>query len=382
MLSGFSFFAHQGKERPDVLTTTLDRIAERQAKWRVGATVFLPRYLPATGQRNATELDDRALYVIGDPETRKMHAPYAQRGRGRTQHAYLAEDNYAVNRARFVGAVLGAQVANGRDVLVSPWLVHGVTGQDRELDLTIDFARRADASAHARDRTLLFGFEATDHIFADDDARSEMLNKLVELPERPVYLRMMVGGQPNRRGYANARALRGLREVVESLAENDRPVFLPQTGLAGWLMLPFGAKAFGAGISSSLQRCTTPDAGGGGGGAPPLPWYFAPSSLSFVLASELDSLRDVDGWEECECPFCEESPPDPRAFNAEAAGQHFLWWCAALANELNGIRDPRARVRTRLRDASQFWQAAQEGGVALDERSQPTHLEAWTAAMA
>src|SRR5580693_7264199 len=110
MLNGFSFLAHQGKDRPDVLTSTLDEIAGRQPKWRLGATVFLPRYLPATGQRNASELDGRALYVIGDPETRKMHAPYAQRGRGRNQHAYLAEDNFAVNRARFVDTVLGAQV--------------------------------------------------------------------------------------------------------------------------------------------------------------------------------------------------------------------------------------------------------------------------------
>lgn len=381
MLKGASFLAHQGRERLEVLQSTLAAIAENQPTWRVGASVFLPRYSPATSQRYANALDDVALYVIADPETRKMHAPYASRGRGRTQQEYLAEENFRVTKARFVQAVLDAQVANGRDVLISPWMVHGVTGSSRELDLTIDFATRADRAPQVRDRTLLFGVEATDQIFADNDARADMLDRLVELPERPFYMRMMVGGQPNRLGFANGAALGGLREVVQSLADNDRAAFLPQAGLAGWLMLPFGARAFGAGISSSLQRCTTPEPGGGGGGQPPLPWYFAPNVLGFVLASELDALRDVEGWEECDCPFCEDSPPDARNFNAEAAGQHFLWWCAALANEAHAARSAIASVRNRLRDASQFWRAAQADGVTLDDRSQPKHLAVWTQAV-
>lgn len=381
MLSGLSFLAHQGRERVEVLESTLEAIAQQQPDWRAGASVFLPRYSPATSQRYANALDEHALYVIADPETRKMHAPYATRGRGRTQQAYLAEENFRVTKARFVQSVLDAQVANGRDILISPSLVHGVTGSSRELELTIDFARRSHDSQQARARTLLFGLEATDHIFADPDARSEMLDQLVELPERPLYMRMMVGGQPNRLGFANRDALFGLRAVVESLADNDRSPLLPQTGLAGWLMLPFGAKAFGAGISSSLQRCTSPEPAGGGGGQPPLPWYFASNVLGFVLASELDELREVEGWEECDCPFCEASPPSARDFNSEAAGQHFLWWCAALANEAHTARSATASVRNRLRDASQFWRAAQGAGVTLDDRSQPKHLAVWTEAV-
>jgi hypothetical protein len=308
-----------------------------------------------------------------------MHAPYDQRGRGRDAQPYLAEVNHAVNRARFVNNVLNAQIAAGRNILVSPSLVHGRSGTVRELDMTIDYAKRSEASALVKGRTLLFSVEATEGIFADDESRAEMLDKLVELPERPIYLRMMTNGQPSRRGYANQDALAGLREVVQSLSDNDRPVFLPQASIAGWLMLPFGAKAFGAGISSSLQRCTAPEGGGGGGGRRPLPWYFAPSVLGFVLATELDALRKVSGWVECTCPICTASPPNAKNFDTEAAGKHFLWSCAELANDLNRARDPLVRVKNRLRDASRFWQTAQARKVVLDDRSQPTHLEAWTA---
>lgn len=373
-----SFLAHQGRERPDVLAAALQQ--SRLQGWSVGASIFLPRYKAATSLKHAQRFDTHATYVLADPETRKLLVPFPYRGRGRDDYPYLARD-YAVNRQGFVDSVLEAQIAADRKTLISPSLIHGITGQQRELDLTIDFAKRAHKSSILGKRRLMFGIEASEHIFADDTARNDMLDKLVELPERPIYLRMTCAGPPSRRGYVNQEALVGLRAAVESLAENDRPTFLVQSGLAGWLMLPFGAAAFGAGISSTLQRCTGPDGAGGGGGTPPLPWYFAPPILGFVLASELNILREFDSWTDCTCPFCVASPPNPRDFDAEAAGQHFLWWCAALANEANLDR-PLDRIRTRLRAARSLWQAVQRSGAQLDPRSMPTHLEVWSAVVA
>ncbi len=111
---------------------------------------------------------------------------------------------------------------------------------------------------------------------------------------------------------------------------------------------------------------------------PPLQWYFLPQFLGFVLAGELDTLREVHGFQECDCPFCADSMMNDATFNAMAAGGHFLWWCARLANEFNGAGASLPAILIgRLTEALQFWSEVQEAEVVLDNRSRPTHLATW-----
>ncbi len=161
--------------------------------------------------------------------------------------------------------------------------------------------------------------------------------------------------------------------------DNDQPVLLPQTGLAGWLMLGFGALCFGAGVSGTLQRSPMPLArGGGGGGQPPLQWYFHPQLLGFVRADELADLDRVSGAEVCDCPYCIASPPVPgAAFDRDAADKHFLRWCIRLADEVRRATDRQTTVRQRVEAAERHWRSVQGAGVTLDSRSRPTHLATW-----
>jgi len=383
--SGIAFLAHQGTESFTVIRDFLNETRSRGHAWRIGACARLPRQGLAYQQRATAAWDNDATYAVVDPETRLMDLPYRQRGRGRSDYPYLRESDPQTNRHRFVEQTLEAQIQAGRDVLISPWLIHGVSGTNRELDATVDFARRASNSAQRQGRTVLMGLEATEPILAAARTRNHFLNHAVEAPEMPVYLRLNVRGASGSKQYAEVAALQGLRRVVEGLNSNDRPVLLPQSGLAGWLMLPFGARAFGAGCQFSMQRNQQlrSGGGGGGGGQAPLHWYFLPQFLGFVLAEELTQLSSVPGFQPCSCPYCAASPPTPgAAFDKQAAHKHFLWWCASLANEVQQSANPTQQVKRRLADASTFWAATRQAGVLLDSRSDPTHLAGWTQVVA
>lgn len=369
-----------------LLGDLLADLLTEHSDWRVGAAVRLPRHSLAYCVDKLDTWESDTDYLLADPETRLMVLPYRNRGRGRDDYAYLQESDPAANRSRFVDRVLRAQAGARRDVLISPWLIHGLTGRTHELNVTVDFARRTLDHSLAEDRQVLVGVEATEAIFADKTSLDAMLDEIVELDDAPpVYLRMATSAAlGGRKQYENAAALSGLRAAVEALVENDHVVMLPQSGLAGWLMLGFGAHSFGAGIPATLQRCPLPVArSGGGGGQPALQWYFHPQLIGFVRADELGDLERVDGAESCDCPYCDATPPAPGpAFDRTAADKHFLRWCVALAEEIRQAPDRAEAVQQRVEAAARHWQTVQEAGVVLDPRSQPSHLATWTQVVA
>jgi hypothetical protein len=324
--------------------------------------------------RAAAAWNDLTDFLIADPETTRLDRAYDDRGRGRDDYDYLSESDPAANVARFVGNVLGAQRSAGATVLVTPWLLHGMTQTEHELAATIRFAEAAVEAVG--DEELLVGVEATEGVFATAEARNALINELVEGPELPVYLRMRITAPSGYKQYQQRDGLEGLREVVRALEANDRPVILPQSGLTGWLMTAFGARSFGAGMAASLQRNTMPSSGGGG--LPPLHWYYVPELLGFVQAEEMPDIAGVAGFNVCTCPYCDGDLPEIGAkFDLELAGKHFLWRCAQLAAELPEV-NPGGHVSRLVSDASDFWTAVQEAGVSLDARSQATHLAVWS----
>src|ERR1044072_9094220 len=366
-----SFMPMQGSDSGERITRFLRETKAAEPDWRLGGCVRLPRASASYQQQAANDRASYADFVLADPETRLMHMPYANRGRRRRDYAYLQESDPYANRQRFVDRVIEAQVLNGRDLLISPWLVvQGVGGTERELPATLEFARRTHLHPEAADRTVLTGFEATERVIADTGTRNHLLNELVELPEAPLYLRMHVRTTSGPRQYAQPGALQGLREVVERMAESDRPVLLPQAGLMGWVMLGFGAVSFGSGVQFSMQSSPElVDGGGGGGGHAPLHWYFLPEFLGFVLDTELAGISNVPGFQACDCPYCQgQGPGVGDNYDRITAANHYLWWCAKLAAEVNGAAAAnRATViRDRLAAAKAFWEACQQNGVQVD----------------
>ncbi len=374
-----SAIVHQGQEAPDVLLAFLENLGDEQPDWRVGASVFLPRRKPNTIERMATNLDTRASFVIADPETHRLEMPFAERGVARDDQQYLRESNPRVNVDRFVSDVLEAQVHAERDILISPSLLYGASPSRRNLRATLAFAQASHDHDLVDDRTLLYGFAITESILVNDTLRNAFVDEVVDLPPHGLYLRVRITAPRSFMHYANTQALSGLRSVCEALSANGFPVVLPQMGLLGWLVLPFGASSFGTGIAGSLQRFVEP-----GGFGQPLEWWFCPALLGFVLRSEIAELQNVNGFIECDCPYCPDLTFSSSAtWDRRTAGLHYLWWAAFLANETVDSTTPEPQgIQDRIAAAQEFWGAVQQEGLLLDERSHPLHLEAWSEAVA
>jgi hypothetical protein len=379
-LTDISFLAHQGSQSPSVLEGFLSGIRADQPGSRVGATVFLPRYVPATCSAYLNQFRPHAAYVLADPETHKLDVMFDDRGRGRHEFTYLQESDPVANRRRVVDGVLSAQVAVGAYTLISPWLTHGVSMSTRNFRATMRFAEEAAAHPLAQQHDLVFGVAATEQVIREDDSRDDLLDAIVELPDAHIYFRMQVTPPTSYAQYGDEVALRGLRSFVEGLAANGRRTLLPQTGLAGWLMLPFGALAFGSGINASMQRYVAPVEGFG---TQPLEWYFDPNLLGFVLRTEMLAITQLPTYTACTCRHCTSLTfgPGPQ-WDRNEAGLHYLWWCAQLAEEVRAAATPAQVVQARIAAAQTFWNDLQQAAVPLDLRSEPRHLAAWSAAVA
>lgn len=375
-LQGPSFMAHQGQQRPDVLARLLTSAHGNRPQLRVGATVFVPSYLPTTTADILGAFRPVAAYVLADPQTYKLEGPGS---RGRAAHAipYLRGPSPEQNVDQFVTDVLASQVSAGCTVLISPWLTHGIGAGQQNLRTTRAFADAAASHALVQGRTLLVGVGVTADVLANGATRADFLDEIVDWPERAVYLRVRVTPPTSFAQVADDDLLGGLRDVVEALRDNDRDVLLPQSGLMGWLMMPRGAVSFGAGISASLQRHVPPR--DGGGGAEPLPWYFLQQFLGFVLRGEVAQIARTAGYQRCPCPFCPNlTLAGAGPWNRDEAGLHFLWWCGLLAQEQRQAQNRLRAVRQRIDAARAFARSVQATRVVLDPRSIPTHLEAWS----
>ncbi len=374
-----SFFLHKGKERTGFVSEVISAIRLGNPSWGVGGCALLTRGRKAY-IKNELELfvSSGASYQVADPDCQRLLLDEDARGAGRKDHAYL-QGQAPWNLESLVRDSLQAQIDVGASVLISPWLPHGETGTNNELDMTLCMAREAMNHELTKDKIVLVGFEVTDKVLGNDDARTHLLNQLVEIPRAGVYLRVSTTSpREGRSQYARQPGLSGLRHFVSVLARNDMPTVLPQSGLLGWLMAPHGVIAFGAGTTGSMEWCKPPGTGGGGGGKAPLHWYYLPQFLGFVLAEELPSIADVAGYQPCICPYCVEDPPiTGETFNAEVASRHYLWNCSMLANEIRRSANPDQTVRRRLLAAQSFWKQCQQDGLVLDRRSGATHLESW-----
>lgn len=375
------FICHQGRQRPEVLASFLSQIHSRRTDRNLGVSVFLPRYVPATTARILAEFAGLGAITIADPEAHRMEVAFEKRGIARSHLDYLATVDPEKHAEAFVNSVLLAQVNAGASVLVSPWLTHGMGPGSRQLRASRRFALATAKHPLVSSREWWIGVAISENVLRVAEERDDFLDELVDWPSAPVYLRFWKQGVASYSQYGDEEVLKGLRNVVSALRSNGRDVVIPQSGLIGWLMTGFGAQGFGAGISSSLHSLATGPAGGGG--AEPLPWYFVPQLLGFVLREELPIIAKVPGFRACDCPYCRKlaftnGPP----WDRESAGLHFLWFCTEIAAEQARARDPVVPLKRRVRAAEDFWDTVQQAGVVLDERSVPNHLGAWSAAIA
>jgi hypothetical protein len=378
----FHFVLHKGaRQRLEVVNETLDSLtADLRAD--VAASVFLPDYVPATSARNVAELIPRAAAVMADPALHYRESPPAQRGRLRDVLPYLQGLDPYADPAAFAEAVLTPQVETGANLLITPGLTIGIGASDDALAVSAALALESERLASGTDIDLLIGLAVTPGTVSDVRRRNDLLNAIVDdFPEGDILLRLFVSsGSEAYSQYADREVLEGLALITSSLGDNGRRVVLPQLGLAGWLLMARGAHAFGSGVSSTLQSCCERSPGIR---RQPLPRYFLPQLLGFVVREELNVIRGVDGYTECECPFCQRLLPGAASgWNADLAGQHYLWTCMRLASEAGRVTDPRQVIAERVVAARRFRRQLQASSVPLSRRSEPRHLAVWSQVVA
>ncbi len=245
-VKGRTFIAHHGRGQSlDVMLRYLTDVRTAHKTWRVGATVCLANYIAPTSASMLNTVDTVASFALADPATHRIHLPLAKRGTGRKHLAYLTHPDPHKSVDAIVKSVLEPQVASGRKVLVSPWLTHGMGAGQKSLRATRKFAQAAVAHKLSHGRDLLLGMAVTQAYLADDESRDDFLDEVVDWPQHPFYLHVWLSHPPESfRQFAQRDALVGLRKAVQSLTANGHKVLLPQTGLFGWLMMPFGAPEF------------------------------------------------------------------------------------------------------------------------------------------
>lgn len=235
--------------------------------------------------------------------------------------------------------------------------------------------RRAWKNRPGGDPEWLAHFCLHDDWLKEPALRRFALNLITDLPD-PIGIALQIRFSRRDRS-ADETVLRGLREIVRVLADDDRRVLLVKSGALGWLSIAWGAWGFTAGRSQGTwvdsrevirRRKGQPS-------PPRLERYFEPQLLHHVLDSDHRRFQAATGFQQCPCSFCQKMKT---SWSARPAAQHDLYVLSTLTQRV-AVGDRTARreeVRKVVEDAQTHW-ANWKSITGLSPRAQPTHLVTW-----
>jgi hypothetical protein len=189
----------------------------------------------------------------------------------------------------------------------------------------------------------------------DDALRAMLLQEIVESNEQLWYLRFYWPEVPVRYGQLTDPAvLAGYKELAALCALEDKQLFLPNTGLTGWVATALGATGFSTGQAWPEQAFARQRIMGGRKGQPPppaIPRYFDSNLLHTIEFSEFERLSTLASHTELVTPFSLEI--DVYGHSRELAGLHYLMAVAELQTKLKGKR-PEAKASREVTAATKF----------------------------
>lgn len=211
----------------------------------------------------------------------------------------------------------------------------------------------------------------------DEDLRATLLQEIVESNESLWYLRFYWPEVPVRYGQLiDAAILAGYRELSELCALEDKQLFLPNSGLTGWVATALGATGFSTGQAWPEQAFARQRIMGGKKGqrpSPRIPRYFDSQLLHTIEYSEFQRLSEFEDHEELVTPFSLEI--EEEGHSHELGGLHYLMAVADLQSTLRGKRS-QAKAAREVRAAAKFIadlrRADQPAGL-----NRPLHLVSW-----
>jgi hypothetical protein len=277
--------------------------------------------------------------------------------------------------APWVKSVLQAQRDAGASVLLSAsaW-VHDVKPQ-KALQRQMDFV--TESALHADGEPMLVNLTMDHRWLTESSLRGLLFEEIVERSERHWYLRFYWPLISTRYGQLlDPAVLQGYRELAALCKDEGKVLFLPNTGLTGWVASAVGAAGFSTGQSWPEQAFARQPviAGRKGQQRPPrVPRFFEPTVLHTTEYAEHDRLTAFPGHVTEADPFALEL--DAGTYSAEVASLHYLMAAGDLQASLYAA-DPRAVARREVRRANRF-----VDGLARTDRpagaNRPQHLPLW-----
>lgn len=275
----------------------------------------------------------------------------------------------------WVKNVLQIQKDVGATVLLSATGWVDETEAARSLSKAMDFVT---ASRYvAQDDYMFVNLTMDSRWLTESSLRAILLQEIVESNEQRWYLRFYWPEVSPRYGQlSDIGILTAYKELATVCAIEGKQLYVPNTGLTGWIATAMGAKGFSTGPSWPEQAFARQRviAGRKGQTPPPrIPRLYSSTLLHTIEFAEQQRLAAFAGHVAPDNVFATEI--SVKGHDATTAGLHYLMEVAALQASLN-TRRPNIKGLIEVRRAQAFLEDLHRANQPAGP-NRPTHLAAW-----
>jgi len=224
----------------------------------------------------------------------------------------------------WISNVIQAQYDVGASLALSATGWVGTTNAAAALDATMAIVR--ESRDIVNEKPMFVNLTMDKEWLIDRELRNLLLRELVESNEKHWYLRFWWPEMKNSYGQlSDADILRGYISLSSTAAVEGKRLFLPNSGLTGWLMGGYGAIGFSTGASASDQAFARQRRMGRQKGRPapqPTPRIFDRFLLHTMDHSVFERLRVLPAHRNSSTRFLTEI--DGGSHDRELAGLHYV----------------------------------------------------------